>query len=49
MKKQFLIFAALLPQLAFAQGVSADKIRLGQAAVFSGPAAQLGIQMRNGI
>jgi branched-chain amino acid transport system substrate-binding protein len=30
-------------------GVSADKIVLGQAAVFSGPAAQLGIQMRNGI
>ena len=49
MKKQFLIFTVLLPQLAFAQGVSADKIRLGQAAVFSGPAAQLGIQMRNGI
>ena len=30
-------------------GVSNDKILLGQAAVFSGPAAQLGIQMRNGI
>jgi branched-chain amino acid transport system substrate-binding protein len=30
-------------------GVTADKIVLGQAAVFSGPAAQLGIQMRNGI
>ena len=30
-------------------GVTADKILLGQAAVFSGPAAQLGIQMRNGI
>ena len=27
----------------------ADKIVLGQAAVFTGPAAQLGIQMRNGI
>ena len=49
MKKQLLMFAALLPQLAFAQGVSADKILLGQAAVFTGPAAQLGIQMRNGI
>ena len=49
MKKELLILAALLPQLALAQGVSADKIRLGQAAVFSGPAAQLGIQMRNGI
>jgi len=45
--------AALLPALAanesLAQGVTGDKIVLGQAAVFSGPAAQLGIQMRNGI
>ena len=41
--------AALLPGPAFAQGVTGDKILLGQAAVFSGPAAQLGIQMRNGI
>ena len=41
--------AALLPGLSFAQGVTNDKIVLGQAAVFSGPAAQLGIQMRNGI
>jgi len=43
---------ALLPALACAQGapgVSPDKILIGQAAVFSGPAAQLGIQMRNGI
>ena len=30
-------------------GVFNDKVVLGQAAVFSGPAAQLGIQMRNGI
>ena len=30
-------------------GVTNDRILLGQAAVFSGPAAQLGIQMRNGI
>jgi branched-chain amino acid transport system substrate-binding protein len=30
-------------------GVTPTKIVLGQAAVFSGPAAQLGIQMRNGI
>ncbi len=44
-----LLIAALLSQAAFAQGVSHDKILLGQAAVFSGPAAQLGIQMRNGI
>lgn len=44
--------ACALPALAAAQGtpgVTADKIVLGQAAVFSGPAAQLGIQMRNGI
>jgi ABC-type branched-subunit amino acid transport system substrate-binding protein len=43
--------AAVLAQGAAAQqaGVTADKILLGQAAVFSGPAAQLGIQMRNGI
>src|SRR5687767_924328 len=44
--------AALAPALAAAQtapGVYPDKIVLGQSAVFSGPAAQLGIQMRNGI
>jgi ABC-type branched-subunit amino acid transport system substrate-binding protein len=44
--------AVLLAQAAAAQtqvGVTADKILLGQAAVFSGPAAQLGIQMRNGV
>ncbi len=41
--------AALLPGLVNAQGVTSDRILLGQAAVFSGPAAQLGIQMRNGI
>ncbi|HYD55796.1 MAG TPA: ABC transporter substrate-binding protein [Burkholderiales bacterium] len=43
--------AVLASATASAQtpGVSADKIVLGQAAVFSGPAAQLGIQMRNGI
>jgi ABC-type branched-subunit amino acid transport system substrate-binding protein len=43
--------AVLLPGVVAAQqpGVTGDKIVLGQAAVFSGPAAQLGIQMRNGI
>ena len=41
---------ALAPAFAAAEtGVTNDKILLGQAAVFSGPAAQLGIQMRNGI
>ena len=45
-----LAFAAWLPLCAPAEnGVTNDKIVLGQAAVFSGPAAQLGIQMRNGI
>ncbi len=44
----FLVLAAL-SQAAFAQGVTSDRILLGQAAVFTGPAAQLGIQMRNGI
>jgi ABC-type branched-subunit amino acid transport system substrate-binding protein len=51
MKRTLLMLAVLaLPDVAAAEiGVTADKIRLGQAAVFSGPAAQLGIQMRNGI
>lgn len=41
---------AVLAQGAAAEnGVTVDRILLGQAAVFSGPAAQLGIQMRNGI
>ncbi len=30
-------------------GVSSDKIVVGQSAAFTGPAAQLGIQMRNGL
>ncbi len=41
--------ATLLPRPCDAQGVTQDSIVLGQAAVFTGPAAQLGIQMRNGI
>jgi branched-chain amino acid transport system substrate-binding protein len=49
MIKTLLAAIALLPALAFGQGVTNDKIVVGQAAVFSGPAAQLGIQMRNGI
>jgi ABC-type branched-subunit amino acid transport system substrate-binding protein len=45
-----LSIAALLPRPAGAEnGVFPDRIVLGQAAVFTGPAAQLGIQMRNGI
>jgi ABC-type branched-subunit amino acid transport system substrate-binding protein len=51
MMRKLLLFAVLLalPGLAAAQGVTGDKILLGEAAVFSGPAAQLGIQVRNGI
>jgi len=51
-KKIVLAFGALVALPAAAQqqpGVTADKILLGQAAVFTGPAAQLGTQMRNGI
>jgi branched-chain amino acid transport system substrate-binding protein len=44
------IAGASFPRLADAEnGVTHHRIVLGQAAVFSGPAAQLGIQMRNGI
>ena len=44
------IAAALFPRFADAEnGVTHNRIVLGQAAVFTGPAAQLGIQMRNGI
>src|SRR5262245_31699844 len=54
MTRKFIIAAALAlaaaPAAAQQQpGVTADKILLGQAAVFTGPASQLGIQMRNGI
>jgi branched-chain amino acid transport system substrate-binding protein len=45
-----LVAAACLTLPAVAEdGVTANRILLGQAAVLSGPAAQLGIQMRNGI
>jgi ABC-type branched-subunit amino acid transport system substrate-binding protein len=51
MKKLVLaiLACAALPAAAQQPGVTADRILLGQAAVFTGPAAQLGIQMRNGI
>ena len=42
-------FAAAAGSARAENGVTPDRIVLGQAAVFSGPAAQLGIQMRNGI
>jgi ABC-type branched-subunit amino acid transport system substrate-binding protein len=51
-KRNIILFAAAfaLAQAVRAEpGVTADRILLGQAAVFSGPTAQLGIQMRNGI
>ena len=42
--------ASLLPARAFADpGVMADKIILGQAAVFEGPASALGLGMRDGL
>lgn len=42
--------ASLLPFRAFAEpGVAADKIILGQAAVFEGPASALGLGMRDGL
>jgi branched-chain amino acid transport system substrate-binding protein len=45
------LVAVVAPCLATAAetGVTNDKVIIGQAAVFTGPAAQLGIQMRNGI
>ena len=35
--------------LAQAPGVTATSVTIGQSAAFSGPAAQLGIQMRDGM
>jgi ABC-type branched-subunit amino acid transport system substrate-binding protein len=48
MKKMLLVVAALLSQPAFSQGVTQDRIVLGQSVALTGPAAELGIQMRNG-
>jgi ABC-type branched-subunit amino acid transport system substrate-binding protein len=55
MRKKFLA-AMLAVSAAWAaapagavDGVTSDRILLGQSAAFTGPAAQLGIQMRNGI
>jgi ABC-type branched-subunit amino acid transport system substrate-binding protein len=42
------LIAAFLSQAAWCQGVTADKILLGQSVALTGPAAELGIQMRNG-
>lgn len=50
MKKYILLLVAMFPSLnALAQfGVSADSITLGQSAAFSGPAKDLGVEMRDG-
>jgi branched-chain amino acid transport system substrate-binding protein len=48
MKKLLLVVAALVSQSAFPQGVTAERILLGQSVALTGPAAELGIQMRNG-
>ena len=49
MKRLFLAaLAAATATLAGAQGVTDKEIVLGQAAAFSGPAQELGIQMRDG-
>jgi ABC-type branched-subunit amino acid transport system substrate-binding protein len=48
MKKLLLVIAALVSQSAFPQGVTAERILLGQSVALTGPAAELGIQMRNG-
>src|SRR6185503_13274877 len=45
----FLICGLWSGLAAAENGVTPNRILLGQAAVFSGPAAQLGLQMRNGI
>src|SRR5258706_1750780 len=46
----FLALAALLPAAAAAQtGVSATKIVVGQSVAVTGPAAELGIQMKTGV
>jgi ABC-type branched-subunit amino acid transport system substrate-binding protein len=48
MKPWLAMLAALLPLAALAQGVTPDRIVLGQSVALTGPAAELGIQMRNG-
>src|SRR5207302_6415878 len=48
-RRLLIALAVLLPQYAAAEnGVTKDKIVLGQSVALTGPAAQLGIQMRNG-
>jgi len=48
-RRLLIALTVLLPQHAVAEnGVTKDKIVLGQSVALTGPAAQLGIQMRNG-
>ena len=49
--RTLLLAAVAMPALAAepAPGVSAGTIVVGQSAAFTGPAAQLGIQMRDGM
>jgi branched-chain amino acid transport system substrate-binding protein len=49
-RSAFIVLALSIAQAAAADnGVTADKIVLGQSVALTGPAAQLGIQMRNGL
>jgi branched-chain amino acid transport system substrate-binding protein len=48
MRKLLFVAAALFAQSAFAQGLTPAKILLGQSVALTGPAAELGIQLRNG-
>jgi ABC-type branched-subunit amino acid transport system substrate-binding protein len=49
MKTLLALLAALVPCALLAQGVTPERILLGQSVALTGPAAQLGIQMRNGV
>ena len=44
----FSIFSSLLPNLASAQGVTADTILLGQSTALTGPSAQQGVEFKAG-
>lgn len=48
MKKFLLMLAVVVSHGAPAQGVTAERVLLGQSVALTGPAAELGIQMRNG-
>jgi len=49
-RRLLIALAVLLAQPAAAEsGVTKDRIVLGQSVALTGPASQLGIQMRNGV